>query len=472
MFFGGFEIIAVIGIVIWLTRRSRAKKAETAPAPVNEVLLTWLRRWETAGLLSGDEVDSIIAFEHNNEQVASTSDADTEREERKMPLVAEALGYLGGLLSAIGVIMLVARYWPDLATGWRVGLPTAVAVAGVAGGALVNEHADDALRRLKWSLWLVGTAGIGAAGGVAIYDSMGPVPTYGWADEHQVVFGAASLVALLSAALWRGKPRPLQQFTFLGGLAVSLGAAANEWWELPVVGLVVWVSGAVMLLIAQREIGTYPVITGVAGGVVMVVGSTMMIDRWGTAGALFLVVTSAALIGLGQRPISVTNNDLIPAFLVAGVLSLVLTVPTALIQFADDDGLVTGLAVWVIGSVSYAVGEQGSIRVPTVMLIIGGAGIIVGPAISASELPGVGTVVGLVSALVCLAIGATPGRVVLSFIGAGSLLIYVPWSIAHFFPGEGRAPLLIAVSGVLIVGVALFLARSARRLSSELQSIE
>jgi len=61
---------------------------------------------------------------------------------------------------------------------------------------------------------------------------------------------------------------------------------------------------------------------------------------------------------------------------------------------------------------------------------------------------------------------------VLSFIGAGSLLIYVPWSIAHFFPGEGRAPLLIAVSGVLIVGGALFLARSARRLSSELQSIE
>ena len=298
---------------------------------------------------------------------------------------------------------------------------------------------------------------------------MDPIPAYGWTSEHRIVFGVASLVALLSAVLWRGKPRPLQQLTFLGGLAVSVGAAANEWWELSVVGLVVWVSGAAMLLIAHREIGTYPVLTGVVGGFFMVVGSTMMIDRWGTAGALFLVVTSAVLIGLGQRPISSTNEDLVPAFLVAGALSLVLNVPTVLIEFADDDGMVTGLAVWVIGVVSYAVGERGSVRVPTVMLIIGGAGIVIGPAISASDLTGVGTIVGLISAVVCLAVGATPGRVVLSFIGAGSLLIYVPWSIAHFFPGEGRAPLLIAASGVLIVGVALFLARSARRLSREFE---
>ena len=469
MFLGGFEIIVVIGIIVWLTRRSRAKKAETSSAPVNEVLLTWLRRWETAGLISGDDVGSIIAFEQNNERASDSSDTNAATEERKMPLVAEALGYLGGLLSVIGVIMLVARYWPDLATGWRIGLPAAVAVAGVAGGALVNEDGDDALRRLKWSLWLVGTAGLGAAGGVAMYDAMDPIPAYGWTSEHRIVFGVASLVALLSAVLWRGKPRPLQQLTFLGGLAVSVGAAANEWWELSVVGLVVWVSGAAMLLIAHREIGTYPVLTGVVGGFFMVVGSTMMFDRWGTAGALFLVVTSAVLIGLGQRPIRSTNEDLVPAFLVAGALSLVLNVPTVLIEFADDDGMVTGLAVWVIGVVSYAVGERGSVRVPTVMLIIGGAGIVIGPAISASDLTGVGTIVGLISAVVCLAVGATPGRVVLSFIGAGSLLIYVPWSIAHFFPGEGRAPLLIAASGVLIVGVALFLARSARRLSSEFE---
>ena len=466
MFLGGFEIIAVIGIVIWLTRRSRAKNAETAPAPVNDVLLTRLRRWEEAGLISDDAVDSIIAFEQSNDRATERPLAGSQREERKMPLVAEALGYLGGLLSAIGVIMLVARYWPDLATGWRIGLPAAVAVAGVAGGALVDEYADDAFRRLKWSLWLVGTAGLGTAGGVAMYDAMEPIPTYGWTDEHRIVFGAASLVALLSAVLWRGRGRPVQQATFLGGLLFALGSAASEWWELSAVGLVVWIVGLLMLLVGQQEIGTYPVISAMIGGLAMIIGSMMMVDRWGTAGAIFLVATSAVLIGFGQRPASEENDDLVSALLIAGVLSLVVTVPSTLIRF-NDDVFQAGAAIWLIGLLSYWLGERGSARVPSVLLAIGGASIIAGPAILAIESTNIGTLLGLCSAVGCLAIGATPGRVVLSFIGAGSLLIYVPWSIGHFFPGEGRAPLLIAVSGVLIVGVALFLARSARRLTTE-----
>lgn len=468
MFLGGFEIIAVIGIIVWLTRRSRAKKAETASAPVNEVLLTWLRRWETAGLISRDEVDAIVAFEHNNVSVADVTEVDTASDERKMPLVAEALGYLGGLLSAIGVIMLVTRYWPDLATGWRIGLPAAVAVAGVAGGALVNEDGADALRRLKWSLWLVGTAGLGAAGGVAMYDAMDPIPAYGWANEHRIVFGAASLVTLLSAVLWRGRGRPVQQTTFLGGLLFALGGAANEWWELSVVGLVVWIVALLILLVGQQEIGTYPVISAMIGGLAMVIGSMMMVDRWGTAGAIFLVATSAVLIGFGQRPTSEEDDDLVSALLIAGVLSLVVTIPTTLIRF-NDDVLEAGAAIWLIGILSYWLGERGVARVPAVLFAIGGASMIAGPAILAIESTNIGTLLGLCSAVGCLAIGATPGRVVLSFIGAGSLLIYVPWSIAYFFPGEGRAPLLVAVSGALIVGVALFLARSARRLGSESQ---
>jgi uncharacterized membrane protein len=134
MFLGGFEIIAVIGIIVWLTKRSRAKQSDTAPAPISDVLNTWLQRWRSAGLLSDDEVQAIISFEQSSEITAGETDHSTPRNERGIPLIAEALGYLGGLLAAIGVILLVARYWPDLATGWRIGLPAAVAVAGVVGG--------------------------------------------------------------------------------------------------------------------------------------------------------------------------------------------------------------------------------------------------------------------------------------------------------------------------------------------------
>jgi len=466
MFLGGFEIIAVIGIIVWLTKRSRAKQSDTAPAPISDVLNTWLQRWRSAGLLSDDEVQAIISFEQSSEITAGETDHSTPRNERGIPLIAEALGYLGGLLAAIGVILLVARYWPDLATGWRIGLPLAVAVAGVVGGMLVNEDVDDALRRLKWSLWLVGTAGLGAAGGVAMYDAMVPVPTYGWADEHRVVFGVASLVAVLSAALWRGRDRPIQQTTFFGGLLVAIGSAMNEWWELAGVGVAVWVVAFAFILIGQREIGTFPVITAMVGGVGMVAGSMLMIDEWSIAGAVLLAVSSMVMIGFGELPASDGSDDLVSAFLLGGVLSLVLTVPTSLVQF-NDDVFEAGVVVWVIGLGAYWIGQRVPVRVPAVLLAIGGVAIVAGPAIVGIESTEVGALLGLATALGCLALGARPGQVLLSFVGAGSLLIYVPWSIAHFFPGEGRAPLLVAVSGVLIIGVALFLARSTKRLNNE-----
>ena len=469
MFLGGVEIIAIIGVVVWLTRRSRSKKAESSSAPESDVVYAWLRRWHLADLISDEEVAAIISFEEAaRHDAASTSTSDAER---KMPLVAEALGYLGGAFAAVGVILLVARYWPDLATGWRIGIPAAVAVAGVAGGALLDEQIDDALRRLRWTLWLVGTAGIGTAGGVAMYDALAPIPVYGWSDGHRVVFGAASLVTVLSGLLWAGRLRPLQQTTFLSGVIFAVGSATNEWFDVSVVGAVTWLLGALMLSIAHRQIGTYPVITAVTGAGAMAVGSLMMLDQIATAGVLLLVVTSIVLIRLGQQPLSATNVDLVPAFLTAGVLSLAVTVPASLAQFGGDDGLIAGLLTWVIGIGSYWLGERRNVRVPEVLLAIGGAAIVAGPAIVAIESTNAGTLLGLASAVACLAVGATPGRVSLSFTGAGSLLIYVPWSIANFFPGEGRAPLLIAVSGVLIVGIALFIAKSAKRLGNESQSV-
>jgi uncharacterized membrane protein len=153
MFLGGLEIIAIIGVAVWLTRRSRSKKAEASSAPESDVVHAWLRRWQSANLISDEEAAAIISFEEAAlRDSASTSTSDAER---KMPLVAEALGYLGGAFAAVGVILLVARYWPDLATGWRIGIPAAVAVAGVVGGALLDDQTNDALRRLRWTLWLV-----------------------------------------------------------------------------------------------------------------------------------------------------------------------------------------------------------------------------------------------------------------------------------------------------------------------------
>ncbi len=74
------------------------------------------------------------------------------------------------------------------------------------------------------------------------------------------------------------------------------------------------------------------------------------------------------------------------------------------------------------------------------------------------------TVAGLMVAVLLLAMGTLPDRAVMSLFGCLGLLVNVPWAISHWFPGEGRAPLLIAVSGVLIVLIAVWLSHQSGQL--------
>ena len=131
-------------------------------------------------------------------------------------------------------------------------------------------------------------------------------------------------------------------------------------------------------------------------------------------------------------------------------------------------GGATGVATWATGGALMAVGARRLLRAPVVAELIGGLGLIGGAALTATQWPSFAPLFGLGTAAVLLVIGMLPGRVLYSLFGSVGLLINVPWTINRFFPGEGRAPLLILVSGVLIVAVAVGLARQGNRLRAEL----
>jgi hypothetical protein len=107
------------------------------------------------------------------------------------------------------------------------------------------------------------------------------------------------------------------------------------------------------------------------------------------------------------------------------------------------------------------------VRTPSMVLLLGGAGTLAGAAVTGAQWTGFAPLFGIGTAVALLALGTLPGAVLLSVTGALGLLGNVPWAIAHFFPGEGRAPLLVLVSGVLLVAVAILLARMGGRLRSE-----
>src|ERR1700742_4859234 len=73
----------------------------------------------------------------------------------RAPLVAEALGYAGGVLAIAAGLYLVRDFWPNVSTGTALAFAAAACVALGAGGAAVRTTSDPALRRLRSVVWLM-----------------------------------------------------------------------------------------------------------------------------------------------------------------------------------------------------------------------------------------------------------------------------------------------------------------------------
>ena len=146
----------------------------TATTPANGAaanLRAALDRWRTAGLITDAQAASIEQHELTLLQAARPVPAHDTR--RGIPLVAEALGYLGGTLGIVGLTLLVSRYWPDMATAGRLGLSGGAAVLLAGAGYSVHEGADPAFTRLRWFLWLVSSAAGALFAGVLATQTFG-----------------------------------------------------------------------------------------------------------------------------------------------------------------------------------------------------------------------------------------------------------------------------------------------------------
>src|SRR2546430_62095 len=83
----------------------------------------------------------------------------------RAPLVAEALGYAGGVLAIAAGLYMVRDFWPNLSTGGVLAFAAIACVVLGAGGAAVRTTGDAALRRMRSVLWLMSTVSLAAFAG-------------------------------------------------------------------------------------------------------------------------------------------------------------------------------------------------------------------------------------------------------------------------------------------------------------------
>jgi hypothetical protein len=249
--------------------------------------------------------------------------------------VAEALGYVGGVLAVVAGFIAVTELWPGITTGAQLAFAAAGTVALGAAAVLVRPGDSPALRRLRSVLWLLSTACLVAFISV-LADQIwhfSPVDT---------TLVATAVATPYAAVLWWHTRAPLQHLAMFAGAATLVGtgiasvAPGLDAW-LP--GLGVWALSAAWGAAAHRGYLAPRNAGYLAAGIGLLTGAQLTMQV--AAGHVLALVTVAGLIAAGVALRRVW-------LLLLGAIGVLLFVPQTASRYLPQS-VAAPLAVFAVG---------------------------------------------------------------------------------------------------------------------------
>lgn len=376
---------------------------------------------------------------------------------RRIAAAAEVLAYVGAALGALGLVLIAVDSWDSFSLFTRLSLAGLTAAVLSFGGLVLSDDRQPSAVRLRQFMWLGASVAIGVVGWVAGEEWFEEV-----SDPRRVLVVALA-VAASSGLFWWWRTGAVQHVVGLVAVVTALGATSFELWDEGVAGATVWVAGAFYLVVALTLESPGNWLTGTIGGTAAIVGSLYAAQEWPGPALLVASATAASLLFLAAMFIGRNEASLQVGLTVVGIVGLVQSVPPAVAHFADQAGVNTGLVISIVGALLVLAGFSDLSIGGAVTTAIGAAAALGGAAVTGVESTDFAVVYGLILAVLLVAAGTTPGHIAVSIVGLAGLVGFVPWGIAHFFPGEHRAPLIVVVVGVLVAGSGVILGWIARR---------
>lgn len=180
-------------------------------------MATYLERWQAAGIVDAATADRIREYE-----AEASCDAGGPGPGLERPGLVEGLVYVGFLIVAVGVMVLVGTNWDALGAAGRIivtGLPGAAALGA---GVWLRRSDVASLRRGAGVAWLVGGGLIVLCAGVTAHE------LFGWGTRGNTTAAAAAAVPL-AVALWWLQRVPAQVVGLAAAAVLSaIAAEAHE----------------------------------------------------------------------------------------------------------------------------------------------------------------------------------------------------------------------------------------------------
>jgi len=295
-------------------------------------LAAYLERWVAADLISPEQAKAIAA--HEGRAVAARAPAG----ERRISLIAEALGYVGAALALAGAAVGLGQAWDGIPAWGRVAIAAGATALLLLGGFLLLRQTEPAFRRLQSVLWFLAT-------GAAVWTLVVLGVEYlGLSDDERMVLLVGAGTAALAAVLWAVRRNALQHAALFAALLATL-------------------IGAVLCLPGEAPIWVYALLVWALGVAWGLLGWFRVLEPWWLGMALGSVAAMIGpAIGIGDYP------WLLVAALATSVFLMVVSLPT---------GQVPLLGVGTVGTFGYLTWAVfryfgDSLGVPLTLVIVGG----------------------------------------------------------------------------------------------------
>jgi hypothetical protein len=134
---------------------------------------------------------------------------------RRIPLLTEAVAYVGAVLLLAGAIAAIGQRWNGIGDWGHVGVLAGAAAFFLLAGILVRRVREPAIQRLAGVVWFLSVACAGGAVGFAtynVYRGTGAV----------TVLAVGVGVTMYAAALWLVRRRAMQNAALFAGLVIAI----------------------------------------------------------------------------------------------------------------------------------------------------------------------------------------------------------------------------------------------------------
>lgn len=325
-------------------------------SPVGTGLHEQLQRWAATGLIDAEQASRIEAAEVGLAEAPEPAKPESRAEppvlaghatpgrpptaspHHRLPLVVEALGYLGAVIAIAAGASVVQHFWHNFPPAAELSFAGVVAAALLIIGAMLRVTGEPALGRLRSVLWLFST--ISAAAFVAVLTD--EIWHLSGSTAALLSEGAGTIYAI---ALWWRTRSTLQHLAVFGGAAALVATAiaqvspgTTDWSP----GLGIWIL-ALLWGIAVHRGYLVPRTAGfVAAGIGLLVGAQWTMAYPAAAGPVLAVCTVAGLLAAGV----VLRRVLLLGFGAAGAVEVL---PQTASRYLPNSAAAASLSVCAVG---------------------------------------------------------------------------------------------------------------------------